>query len=113
MARIGCGFHIKEVPFIIKSLLEHKNIQSKFEDNLPSTWFVRKFLNNDPDLTFRTPEILGHSLNKTFWIASMVNTDRIILIYISIINNIQYHIKHRKILDYIPNKFSFKFNCDI
>ena len=64
MSRIGCGFHVKEVPSIVKSQLDYKEIPSKFENNLPSIWWVKKFMARHRDLSLRTPEILGHGRVK-------------------------------------------------
>ena len=70
MAKIGYGVSKKELPIIIKSILdkcEEKAAetgavapQRKFKDNLPSLFWVYRFLKRWPELSAQTPENLGY-----------------------------------------------------
>ena len=64
MSQIGCGLHVKDIPPIVKSMLDYDQSNSKFPDNLPSVWWVRRFFPRHPELSMRTPEVLGHSRLK-------------------------------------------------
>lgn len=70
MAKIGYGVTKKEIPTVVKSVLDeyHKDLtevgavipERKFEDNLPSLFWVYRFLNRWPELSARAPENLGY-----------------------------------------------------
>ena len=69
MAKIGYGMNNKDVPNLIKEVLDKAEIEDpdnysvekrKFKDNKPSKNWVYRFLNRHPELSRRTPENLGH-----------------------------------------------------
>ena len=59
MAKIGYGISKKELPLIVKSLLD-KCGEQIFANNLPTICWVYRFLNRWPTLSSRLPENLGH-----------------------------------------------------
>ena len=69
MVKIGYGMYKKEVPLLIKEILDkaekddpvNYNPQNRrFKDNMPSITWIYKFLARHPNLTPRTQENLGH-----------------------------------------------------
>ena len=60
MSRIGCGLHAKQLPSVVKDMLDQENYQSQFPDNTPSLWWVKKYLARHPQIARRTPEVLGY-----------------------------------------------------
>ena len=69
-ARIGYGVSKKELPQIVKNALDSRdeNIRNSggivpkptFEDNLPSVYWVYRFMKRWPQISSRMPEHLGH-----------------------------------------------------
>ena len=60
MSRIGSGLHVKQLPSIVKDMLDQESYQSQFPNNTPSLWWVKKYLVRHPQLARRTLEFLGY-----------------------------------------------------
>ena len=69
MARIGYGISKKDIPQLIKEILNRAegedpdtyNVENRrFKDNTPSIAWVYRYLNRHPELSCRVPENLGH-----------------------------------------------------
>lgn len=60
MSNIGYGKTKKEIPAVVKEILDQTSaINSKFQSNLPSDSWIYSFLKRHPDLSCRIPEGLG------------------------------------------------------
>lgn len=76
MARIGHGISKKDVPLLIKEILDRAEVEKPdeycvnnrcFPNNIPSNGWVYRFFNRNPELSLRVPENLSHkraNINK-------------------------------------------------
>ena len=69
MARIGYGVLRKDVPVLIKEILDKAEEDNPttynennriFKDNLPSSTWIYRYMKRHPEISARTPENLGH-----------------------------------------------------